>query len=68
MSRKKSSPQVQPADAVRERLEHLYVRRTAVINLIQSLEAYRACSRRKPNSGLPYRISLPGDSFGRIEA
>ena len=68
MSRKKTSPQVQPPDAVRERLEYLYARRTAVINLIESLEAYHACSSGKSAPGFRYRISAPITPFSRIEA
>lgn len=68
MSRKKTSPQAQRSDAVRERLEHLYARRAAVINLIESLEAYHACSSRKSLAGLRYQMSLPAATFGRIEA
>lgn len=68
MSRKKTSPQVQRADAVRQRLDYLYARRAAVINLIESLEAYHACSSRKAAAGFRLQISLPSVPFGRIEA
>lgn len=67
MSRKKTSPQAQRSDAVRERLEHLYRRRAAVINLIESLEAYHACQGPKPAAG--FRIPAPpAAAFSRIEA
>jgi hypothetical protein len=68
MSRKKTSPQVQRADVVRERLDYLYARRTAVINLIESLEAYTACSGRKPESRLRFQTVISSALLGRIEA
>lgn len=68
MARKKTSPQGQRSDAVRERLEHLYARRRAVINLIESLEAYHACSSRETSGAYRYPLPLPGASFSRIEA
>jgi hypothetical protein len=67
MSRKKTSPQVQRADAVRQRLDYLYARRAAVINLIESLEAYQACSSRKA-AGTRFQVSIPSALFPRIEA
>jgi hypothetical protein len=67
MSRKKTSPQVQRADAVRERLDYLYARRTAVTNLIDSLQAYDAFSSRKRAGSLRNYRAIDGALASRAE-
>ncbi len=54
MSRKKASPQASQDEVLRLRLEHLYIRRAALDQLIDTLQAYESMIQPpEPGSSVP---------------